>query len=147
MERDAGVGVVRLDLLDRLKALCSAFREQRGVECRLEVRPEHTRLEAGDADVLYQSIRELLTLYKQRLQITEIVISSELRPDGSVVFHVEDGAAARARGTGDPDLAQDGVALWNIDQRLRESGAYLELKREVVSCASVVFPGRLLVVR
>jgi signal transduction histidine kinase len=140
MQGDAGAGVVRPALLDRLKALCSAFCERRGVDCRLAVREEHTRLEPADADAVYQSIRELLTLYKRRAQTTEIEISSELRPDGSVAFHVGD--SSTAPGVADAQAPRDEVALWNIDQRLRDCGAYLELPRELGSWASVVLPGR-----
>jgi signal transduction histidine kinase len=142
MQRDAGASVVRPALLDRLKALCSAFCERRGVDCRLNVREEHTRLEPADADAVYQSVRELLTLYKRRAQTTEIEISSELRPDGSVAFHVGDSTAPPAPGIVDAQVPRDEVALWNIDRRLRDCGAYLELPRELGSWASVVLPGR-----
>jgi signal transduction histidine kinase len=142
MQRDAGVGVVRLELSDRLKALCGTFCERHGVDCRLDVRDEHTRLKPADADAVYQSIRELLTLYKRRVQTTEIEVSSELRHDGSIAFHVGDAAAARAVGTIDSLMARDEVALSNIDQRLQECGAYLERPLKTGSWASVVLPGR-----
>ena len=149
MQGDAGASVVRLGLLDRLKALCSAFCERRGVDCRLSVREEHTRLEPADADASgakrpgsVQTLRELLTLYKRRAQTAQIEISSELRPDGSVAFHVGDGTAPAAPGIVDSQAPRDEVAFWNIDQRLRDSGAYLELPRELGSWASVVLPGR-----
>ncbi len=142
MERDANGGVERPDLLDRLKALCDTFRERRGVQCRLGVRAEHTRLEPVDADAAYQAIRELLTLYMRRIHAAEIEISSELRLDGSIVFHVGNGAAARARGMVDSYVLPDDIALSNIDRRLRDCEAYLELQREAAAWASVVFPGR-----
>ena len=129
--------------LDRLGWLCDAFRRQSGIECRLEIRAEHAYLDPAAAEVLYRTIRELFGLYK-RAQTRRIVVASESREDGSVAFHVSfdlEGAAPRSS-----PLECDAVALWDIDQRLREVGAYLELRAAGV-CTSAVFPERLFIVR
>lgn len=130
----------------RLSGLCDAFHAQSGVECRLDVQPEHARLEPTVADTLCRAVRELLALHKHA-QASRVLVRSELREDGSVVFHVtddSDGADARER-TASP-LERDGIALWNIDCGLREVGAYLEVRPGHRVCASVVFPGQSLVV-
>jgi signal transduction histidine kinase len=130
--------------LDRLSWLCDAFRRQSGIHCRLEIRAEHVCLDPVAADVLYRTIRELFALYK-RAQTRRIVVTSELREDGSVAFHVtfaSEGAAPRVS-----PLERDAVALWDIDQRLREVGAYLELRTEAGVCTSAVFPEQLFIVR
>jgi signal transduction histidine kinase len=130
----------------RLSGLCDAFHAQSGVECRLDVQPEHVRLEPTVADSLCRAVRELLALHKHA-QASRIVVRSELREDGSVVFHVtddSDGADARDRFAS--PLEREGVALWNIDCGLREVGAYLEVRSGHKAGASVVFPGRSLVV-
>lgn len=131
--------------ITRLSGLCDAFRAQSGVECRLDVQPEHARLEQTVADTLCRAVRELLALHKHA-QASRIVVRSELRDDGSVVFHVKDdsdGADAGER-VASP-LEREGVALWNIDCGLREIGAYLEIRSGHKACASVVFPGQSLV--
>lgn len=129
----------------RLRGLCEAFHAQSGVECRLDVQPEHARLEPPFADTLCRAVRELLALHKQA-QASRIVVRSELRDDGSVAFHVKDDSegADGAERVASP-LERDGVALWNIDSGLREVGAYLEVRPGYKACASVVFPGQLLV--
>jgi signal transduction histidine kinase len=140
----ASSGPLHIDSLDRLGWLCDAFREQSGIDCRLEVPAEHARLDPVADDVLYRTIRELFVVYK-RAQTRRIVGTSELREDGSVAFHVSFGSdSAEPRVS---PLEYDAVALWDIDQRLREVGAYLELRTEPGICTSVVFPGQLVILR
>jgi signal transduction histidine kinase len=137
-------GSLPVDLLGRLGWLCDAFHAQSGIDCRLEARPEHAHLDPAAGDVLYRTLRELYVLYK-RAQTRRIVVASELRDDGSVAFHVSfdsDGAQPRIS-----PLECDAVALWDIDQRLREVGAYLELRNEPGICTTVVFPRQLVVPR
>jgi len=129
----------------RLSGLCDAFHAQSGVECRLDVQPEHVRLEPMAADTLCRAVRELLALHKHA-QASRIAVRSELRDDGSVVFHVKDDSDGAYEGERvSSPLEREGVALWNIDCGLREVGAYLEIRSGHKACASVVFPGQLLV--
>jgi hypothetical protein len=134
---EAGDSTLRMDWLERLDWLCDAFHCQSGIDCRLEVRAEHARLDLVSADVLHRTIRCLFVLYK-RAQTRRIVITSELRDDGSVAFHVSFGSDTAERRVS--PLESDSVALWDIDQRLREVGAYLEIRTEPGICTSVVFP-------
>jgi signal transduction histidine kinase len=134
-----------MDTVDRLSWLCDHFRLQSGIDCRLDVRVAHTRLDPMALDVLYRAIRELLVLHK-RAQTREILVASELRADGSVAFHVRD-VGSDASGGRTPALELDSLALWDVDQRLREVGAYLEVTGELGLCASVVFPGQLVIAR
>jgi signal transduction histidine kinase len=130
----------------RLSGLCDAFHAQSGVVCRLDVQPDHARLDPTIADTLYRAVRELLALHKHA-QASRIVVRSELREDGSVVFHVTDDSGSGEGGEGAKSpLERDGVALWNIDCGLREVGAYLEIRPGFRASASVVLPGQLLVV-
>lgn len=125
--------------LDRLSWLATAFTTQTGIHCRLDVRREHTRLEPVAADVLHRAIRELLLLHKRTLA-PRIVVASELRADGSVAFHVRS-VDAGGMGHHASALELDAVALWDVDQRLRDVGAYLEFRGH----PSVVFPEPLIV--
>jgi len=135
---------LRMDLLARLGWLCDAFHVQSGIDCRLEARAEHALLDPVAGDVLYRTLRELYVLYK-RAQTRRIVVASELREDGAVAFHVSfDSEGAQPRIS---PLECDAVALWDIDQRLREVGAYLELRNDPGICTSVVFPRQLVVPR
>lgn len=97
------------------------------------------------SDVLHRAIRELLLLHK-RSQTRRIVVASELGADGSVAFHVKSvDAGEMARQPCAQEL--DAIALWDVDQRLRQVGAYLEIRSDAGVCASVVFPGQLLIPR
>ena len=129
------------DPLDRLSLLSAAFSAQTGIDCRLDVRRERTRLDPVAADVLHRAIRELLLLHKRTLT-RRIVVASELRADGSVAFHVRS-VDAGAMGHHASALELDAVALWDVDQRLRDVGAYLEFRGH----QSVVFPAQLFIPR
>jgi signal transduction histidine kinase len=133
-------GALGMDLLDRLGWLCDAFRAQSGIDCRLEVRDEHARLDPAAGAVLYRTVRELFVLCR-RARTRRIVVASELRDDGSVAFHVKCGP--KRANTGTSSVEGDVVALWDIDQRLREVDAYLELGDDAGVCPTVVFPQQL----
>ena len=135
IEPSGAAGEPPTDFANRLRQLCVAYSVQTGLDCRLAVRPEHTRFEAPVAAALYQAVRELLALMRRQVD-TGLQVSSEVRADGSLAFNVTgDGASLAA------SLDHDRVHLWGIDQRLREVGAYLEIVADP-GCASVVLPGQ-----
>jgi signal transduction histidine kinase len=129
-----------LDLLSRLRQLCTGFVAQTGLACTFEVQPEHTRFDAAVAEVLYQALRELLSVVRRYVR-TSLELSSTIR---------DDGALALSFATTDAPLAEclndDRVRLWAVDQRLREVGAYLEVVADA-GRLSVVLPGQAVLVR
>jgi hypothetical protein len=137
-----GDGALGRDLMSRLAGLCSAFGQQSGVACRLDIRSADLRFDGGVAEVLCRATRELLGLHKQA-QATQIEVSSERRADGAVAVNIRnvDAESAQRCGT-ESALERDNIGLWSIDQRLREAGAYLEINRTPGVCASIVVPPR-----
>ena len=128
------------DFLACLRQLCTAFQARTGVDCRVSVRPEHARFDTVAADVLYHAIRELLTVVRKHARATELEVSSSVRDDGSVTINVA------GEGTGATVAPErDDIDLWNIDQRLRGIGAYMDVIRGG-GCISVVLPGQQIVV-
>jgi len=136
----AAAGAAPTDLANRLRQLCVAWSAQTGLDCRMLVRPEHTRFEAPVADVLYHAVRELLALMRRQVD-TGFQVSSEVRGDGALALSVTGDGASLA-----DSLDHDRVHLWGIDKRLREIGAYLEIVADP-ACASVVLPGQQVLVR
>jgi signal transduction histidine kinase len=134
------VGGSAVDLLSRLRQLCLHFGAQTGFPCRFCVKPEHARFEAPAAEVLHQALRELLSVVRRYARVN-IEVSSAIRDDGALALTITSAGAPLAE-----CLEADRVRLWDVDQRLREIGAYLEViveERRV----SVVLPGQTVLVR
>lgn len=139
-DADDPCAVVPLDLLSRLRQLCHGFGAQTGVPCRLCVKPEHARFDAPAAEVLYQAVRELMSVVRRHVRAS-LEVSSAIRDDGALVLCVTSPGVPLAA-----CLNDDRVRLWGVDQRLREIGAYLEVVVEAGSL-SVVLPSRAIRVR
>jgi len=119
------------DLLSRLRQLCRGYGAQTGVPCRLCVKPEHARFETAAAEILYQALRELMSVIRRHVRAS-LEVSSAIRDDGALALTLTSPGVPLAT-----CLNDDRIRLWDADQRLREIGAYLEV---------VVEAGRLTVV-
>jgi len=135
------------DLFGALAALCNRFRAEGGIDCHVTIAEAHTRFEADLADVLYRTVRELLTNVRQHARATRVAVSSARARDGSVLITVAD------NGVGFPEhwrhsspfTADNGLGLWGVDQRLREFDAYLDIhSTSQGSRVTVVLPSSLL---
>ena len=135
------------DLFGALAALCNRFRAEGGISCHVTIGEAHTRFDANLADVLYRTVRELLTNVRQHARATHVTVSSARARDGSILIAVADD------GIGFPDhwrqsnpfAANSGVGLWSIDQRLREFDAYLDIQSTTQgSRVTVALPASLL---
>lgn len=133
-------GGVPPDLLSRLRQLCLGVGAQTGVPCRLCIKPEHARFEAAAAEVLFQALRELLSVVRRHVRAS-LEVSSAIRDDGALALCVTSPEAPLAA-----CLNDDRVRLWGVDQRLREIGAYLEVVVEAGRFC-VVLPGQAILVR
>ena len=135
----------RSGLLARLATLCDEFRAASGISCELQVQPKHTGFGPEVSEVLFRTIRELLTNVRKHAQATAVTVSSRVRPDGNVAITVED------NGVGLPSVNRKanpfeggGFGLWSIDHRLTAFGGYLELAGDTGVRATVVVPNLLL---
>ena len=135
------------DLFGALAALCNRFRAEGGIDCHVTIGEAHTRFNADLADVLYRTVRELLTNVRQHARATRVAVSSARARDGSVLITVADNGVGFPEHWrhSNPFAADSGVGLWSIDQRLREFDAYLDIhSTQQGSRVTVVLPASLL---
>lgn len=135
------------DLFGALVALCNGFRAEGMIDCHVTIGEAHTRFDADVADVLYRSVRELLTNVRRHARATRVAVSSARARDGSILITVADNGVGFPEHWrhSNPFSADTGVGLWSIDQRLREFDAYLDIhSTKQGSRVTVVLPAGLL---
>lgn len=120
------------DLVERIAGLCEHFRTGSGIECEVAVQASHLQgLSAQVSDVLYRTLRELLTNARKHSHATKVKIVSSRRADGAVAISVEDngiGMFAHRRPRNPFEVG--GFGLWSIEQRLGELGACLDIESD-----------------
>jgi two-component system NarL family sensor kinase len=133
------------ELFPRLAELCEQFRATAGVQCKVQLDPEHLRFAPGLADVLYRTVRELLANVRKHAQATEVSVTSRFRKDGAVAVSVaDDGIGMQVSSRRGNPFEGGGFGLWSIEHRLGEYGAHLELDGDDGLCATVLLPRHLL---
>jgi signal transduction histidine kinase len=134
-------------LLDRLTDLCAEFRAAGDIACRVALDERHLRFDDEVSDVVFRTIRELLTNVRQHARAKRVDVSSTLRRDGSIGITVaDDGIGLPAhRRRGNPLDESGGIGLWSIDQRLRDFDAILDVEASTGkgTAATVILPARL----
>jgi two-component system, NarL family, sensor kinase len=120
----------RTSLLPRLLQLCEDFRAEAGIGCEVAIEERHTRFDDELSEVIYRTVRELLTNVRQHAQARQVKVSSTSRRDGSIGITVaDDGIGLPAhRRRGNPFDESGGIGLWSIDQRLRDFDAILDIE-------------------
>jgi signal transduction histidine kinase len=136
-------------LLPRLLELCDDFRAEGGIRCEVTLEERHTRFDDEVSEVIYRTVRELLTNVRQHSQAKQVKVSSTGRRDGSIGITVaDDGIGLPAhRRRGNPFDESGGIGLWSIDQRLRDFDAVLDIEA-AAGCgtrAMLILPGSLVV--
>lgn len=118
-------------LFAELEELCAAFRAPGDIACDVAIDEHHTA-EFGPElrDVVFRTVRELLTNVRQHAEARHVRIVSAERRDGAIAITVaDDGIGLPAhRRRGNPLSESGGIGLWSIDQRLREFGAVLDIE-------------------
>lgn len=139
----------RTDLLARLLELCDEFRAEGGIDCEVTLEERHTHFDDEVGEVVFRTVRELLTNVRQHARAKQVRISSVDRRDGSIgIIVTDDGVGLPPeRRRGDPFDERGGIGLWSIDQRLRDFEAILDIEAapDRGTRAMVVLPRRLLV--
>ena len=118
------------DLHTRLVELCAEFRTPGDIACLVQIDACHMDFDDEVAEIVFRTVRELLTNVRQHARAQHVTVSSGLRRDGSVAVTVaDDGIGLPAhRRRGNPFDESGGIGLWSIDQRLREVGAVLDVE-------------------
>ncbi len=120
----------RTDLFPRLLELCEEFRADGGIRCEVALDERHTRFDDEVGEVVFRTVRELLTNVRQHARARHVHVSSMERRDGSIGITVaDDGIGLPAhRRRGNPLDERGGIGLWSIDQRLRDFDAVLDIE-------------------
>ena len=138
---------IRTDLLPRLLELCEDFRAQGGIRCEVALDERHTRFDDEVGDVVFRTVRELLTNVRQHARARHVKVSSADRRDGSIGITVADDGVGLPphRRRGNPLDESGGIGLWSIDQRLRAFDAVLDIEAAAGqgTRAMLILPGNL----
>ena len=118
------------DLHARLLALCEAFRASGHIACDVLLDTRHTSFNEEVGEVIYGTVRELLTNVLRHAHATRVEISSVRRRDGSIGIVVADNGIGLPphRRRGNPSDETGGTGLWSIDRRLRDLDAMLDVE-------------------
>ena len=139
----------RTELFPRLIELCNEFRAHGDITCEIAVDERHTRFDDELSEVVFRTVRELLTNVRQHARATHVKVSSAGRRDGSIGITVADDGIGLPphRRRGNPLDESGGIGLWSIDQRLRAFDAVLDIEAAAGSGtqAMVILPAHLLV--
>jgi signal transduction histidine kinase len=139
---------LRTDLHFRLLELCDEFRAQGDIDCEVALDEHHTRFDQEVSEVVFRTVRELLTNVRQHAKAKQVQVASVGRRDGSIGITVADDGIGLPphRRRGNP-FESGGIGLWSIDQRLRGFDAVLDIEA-AAGCgtrAMVILPETLLV--
>jgi signal transduction histidine kinase len=131
-------------LYARLRQLCSDLETESGVTCGFRVQAEHTNLSSLASEVLYRSIRELLTNALKHAHATRVDVTSEATPDGARVFSVtDDGIGLLTPTRRSAQFVRSHFGLWNLDLCLGEIGGYMEIDSDSGVSVRIVLPPHL----
>jgi len=137
------------NLYDRLVELCEEFRAEGDMGCEVELDATHTRFDEEVSDVVFRTVRELLTNARRHSRAKRVTVSSAGRRDGSIGITVADDGIGLPphRRRGNPLGESAGIGLWSIDQRLRDFDAILDIDASAGhgTSAMVILPGTLVV--
>ena len=135
------------ELHSKLLSLCETFRASGQIGCEVSLDASHTRFDTEVSELVYETIRELLTNVRQHARATRVEISIVRRRDGSIGITVADNGiglpAHRRRGRQFDETG--GIGLWTIDRRLRDYDAMLDIDAAPGqgTRALVILPARL----
>jgi len=136
------------NLVTRLNDLCAQFRAQGDIACDVTLDERHTCFDAEVSDVVFRTVRELLTNVRRHARAKHVAVSSACRRDGSISITVADDGIGLPphRRRGNPLDESGGIGLWSIDQRLRAFEALLDVEAATGrgTSATVILPARLL---
>jgi signal transduction histidine kinase len=138
-------------LFPRLVELCEEFRARGDIACEIALEECHTHFDEEVGEVVFRTVRELLTNVRQHAKAAHVRVSSVSRRDGSIgILVADDGIGLPPhRRRGNPFDESGGIGLWSIDQRLRTFDAVLDIEGAAGAGtrAMVILPAKLIVAR
>jgi len=134
-----------IPLVKRLDELCDQFRSGSGIECRLMVVAAHVEFEPSVGEIVFRTLRELLTNVRKHSKATVVKLTSRLRQDDAVAITVADnGVGLQSVTQRKHPFEGGGFGLWSIEHRLGELGGMLEIASDAGLRATVVVPRKFL---
>ena len=132
-------------LATRLNELCEQFKAGSGIDCKLHVVPAHVDFEPGAGEIVFRTLRELLTNVRKHSQATVVKLTSRFRQQDQVEITVADnGVGLQSVIRSKHPFEGGGFGLWSIQHRLEEIGGALEVGNDSGLRATVVVPRRFL---
>ena len=134
-----------LPLASRLNELCEQFKSGSGIDCKLHVVPAHVDFEPGVGEIVFRTLRELLTNVRKHSQATVVKLTSRFRHEDEVAITVADnGVGLQSASQRRHPFEGGGFGLWSIEHRLGELGGTLEIANDSGLRATVVVPRKFL---
>lgn len=132
----------RSDLAAQLRELCTAFTSESGIHVDVVLDEAHLTLDGAIGDLVYRSIRELLTNVRKHSRAERAWLSSARDPSGDVVFSVaDDGSGISAERVRSRIAVHGrGFGLWSIEHRVRSFGGRMELEVDGGLRVTIVLP-------
>lgn len=133
---------VRESLAERVRELCQHFKAGSGIECEVALEAAQLAFPDHVSDVLYRTLRELLTNVRKHSHATKVTVTSSRRSDGTITVSVQDnGIGMFAHRRPRNPFEAGGFGLWSIEQRLAELGATLDIESDAGGVrATVILP-------
>ena len=133
-----------LPLSSRLNELCEQFKAGSGIDCKLQVVPAHVEFEPGVGEIVFRTLRELLTNVRKHSQATVVKLTSHFRKDEIAIVVADNGIGLQAVAQRKHPFEGGGFGLWSIEHRLGELGGTLEIANDSGLRATVVVPRKFL---
>jgi signal transduction histidine kinase len=133
-----------LPLASRLNELCEQFTAGSGIECELQVVPAHVEFEPGVGEIVFRTLRELLTNVRKHSQATVVKLTSRFQKDEIAITVSDNGVGLQSVTDRKHPFEGGGFGLWSIEHRLSELGGTLEIANDAGLRATVVVPRKFL---
>ena len=89
--------------------------------------PAHVDFEPGVGEIVFRTLRELLTNVRKHSQATVVKLSSRLRSDDIAITVADNGIGLQSLAQLKHPFEGGGFGLWSIEHRLGELGGSLEI--------------------
>lgn len=133
-----------IPLIDRIGELCDQFRAGSGIECRLMVAQAHVEFDPSVGEIVFRTLRELLTNVRKHSRASLVKLTSYLHEDAVVITVADNGIGLQSATQRKHPFEGGGFGLWSIEHRLGELGGTLEIESDSGLQATVVVPRKFL---
>jgi two-component system NarL family sensor kinase len=131
-------------LSSRLNELCEQFKAGSGIDCKLQVVPAHVDFEPGVGEIVFRTLRELLTNVRKHSQATAVKLTSRSQKDEIAITVADNGIGLQSAAQRKHPFEGGGFGLWSVEPRLGELGGTLEIANDSGLRATVVVPRKFL---